>query len=408
MKKLYILLLLIATGFSTFAQEPATFTVEVPAGTESVRMTGNFWGWNPVGGPVAISNGLDNTWSVTLFTGGGESQSDFEYLWVITDADGTSNPVQENLIASAVGGDCVNRINAGEFNTDFANYANRKFIAAGSDDIRSDVYGSCYLAGDALELKGIASIAITSGSTTTGKFVHLYANDNIADLSIYSIRLESNSNNNMLTTTSERFLPAVSASAGDHILLCRTGGIAELTVYFVNLDLFDLVEEGSQPTGNGDDRVGLFKSSSLIEVYGILGVDGDGTAWEPEFFNYLDAWAYKEMGVWTAGGSGCTNTSDITTFDSNCPYPFADSSLSNTEFSKSELSIFPNPTNGFVNIKTPFSGVKNIQLYDIMGRQVLSTKLNSDVLDVSSVHSGLYLLRISIDDRSSTTKLIIE
>ena len=134
----------------------------------------------------------------------------------------------------------------------------------------------------------------------------------------------------------------------------------------------------------------------------------------PSFQFHGDSWAYKELGVWTYGAIDCTtgignqNVNTANTQTSSCPYPFADSSLSNTEFSKSELSIFPNPTNGSVNIKTPLSGVKNIQLYEIMGRQVLSTKLNSDVLDVSSVRSGLYLLRISIDNRSSTTKLIIE
>lgn len=407
MKKNYILLLFVASCFGVFAQEPATFTVEAPPGTQSVRMTGNFWGWNPIGGPVATSNGLDNTWTVTIFTGGGETQSDFEYLWVITDADGTSNAIQENLIASAAGGDCAERINAGEFNTDNANYANRVFIAAGSDDIKSDVYGSCYLAADALELKGVADLTVPNGGSL-GKFTHLYANDDIADLSIYSIRMESNANTNMLTSTSERFLPAVSASAGSHILLAREGGIVELTAYFVSLDQFDLAEEGTQPTGNGDDRVGLFKSGSLIEVYGILGVDGDGTAWEPEFFNYLDAWAYKQMGEWIGGGTDCSDGS-TTTQSSSCPYPFADVTLSSKAFNKSELTIYPNPVNsGLVSIKSQISGVKNIELYDMLGRSVLQTKLNSDVLDVHSVKGGLYLLKVSVGDRSSTSKLMIK
>lgn len=414
MKKIYIsLFLLILTASLAIAQEPATFIVEAPPGTQGVRMTGNFWGWNPTGGPVATSNGLDNTWTVTVFAGGGETQSDFEYLWVITDADGTSNAVQENLIASAAGGDCLDRINAGEFNTDYSSYANRVFIAAGSDDIKSDVYGSCYLASDALELKGVADLTVPGGGSL-GKFTHLYANDDIADLSIYSIRLESNANTDMLTTAQERFLPSQSIAAGSHILLCREGGIAELTLYFISLAQFDLVEEvagtasDAQPSGNGDDRVGLFKSGTLIEFYGILGLDGDGTAWEPEFFNYLDAWAYKQMGVWIGGGTDCSDAS-TTTQSSSCVYPFADATLSNKAFTKSELSIYPNPVNkGFVNIKSQISGEKNIKLYDIMGREVLSVKLKSDILDVSSVQSGLYLLNISINDRSTTSKLLIK
>lgn len=407
MKKIYISFLFVAGCFGVFAQEPATFTVEAPLGTQSVRMTGNFWGWNPTGGPVATSNGLDNTWSVTIFAGGGESQSDFEYLWVITDADGVTNAVQENLIASAAGGFCADRISAGEFNTDYANYANRVFKAAGSDDIKSDVYGSCYLAADALELKGVADLTVPNGGSL-GKFTHLYVNDDIADLSIYSIRMESNANSDMLTSTSERFLPSVSASAGSHILLTREGGVAELTAYFVSLDQFDLVQEGTQPTGNGDDRVGLFKSGSLIEVYGLLGVDGDGTAWEPEFFNYLDAWAYKLMGEWIGGGTDCSDGS-TTTQSSGCPYPLSDATLSNKDFSESELSIYPNPVNnGFVTIKSQLSGLKHVELFDVMGRTVLKTQLNSDRLDVRSFNPGLYLLKVSMDSRLTTKKIIIK
>ena len=413
MKKLYnFLFLFIFTSCFAFAQEPATFTVEVPPGTQGVRMTGNFWGFDPVGGPVATNNGLDNTWSVTLFAGGGESQSNFEYLWVITDADGTTNAVQENLIASAVAGDCADRISSGEFNTDFSSFANRVFVAAGSDDIKSDVYGSCYLAADALELKGIADLTVPNGGSL-GKFTHLYANDDIDNLSIYSIRLESNSNTDMLTTANERFLPAVSASAGDHILLCRDGGTVELTAYFISLAQFDLLEDSAatgstaQPSGNGDDRVGLFKSGALIEVYGVLGVDGDGTAWEPEFFNYLDAWAYKQMGVWIAGGANCSDGS-TTTQSSSCVYPFADTTLSSNDFTKSELSVYPNPVNnGLINIKSSLSGVKNVELFDLMGRSVLNTQLNSEVLDVRSIGSGVYLLKVSMENRSSTSKLII-
>ena len=83
MKKHYILLLLIATGFSIFGQAPVTFTVEVPEGTTTVRMRGEFWGpWDPNGGPVATSNGLDNTWSVTLWADNGTRVA-FEYDWVV-------------------------------------------------------------------------------------------------------------------------------------------------------------------------------------------------------------------------------------------------------------------------------------------------------------------------------------
>jgi hypothetical protein len=62
---------------------------------------------------------------------------------------------------------------------------------------------------------------------------------------------------------------------------------------------------------------------------------------------------------------------------------------------------------GFVNIKTQINGVLNVKLYDIMGRCVLSKQINSETLDVRAIGSGVYLLQVSVADRSSTTKLII-
>ncbi len=412
MKKLYnLLFLLTITTSLAFAQEPAVFTVEVPAGTQSVRMTGNFWGWNPVGGPIATSNGLDNTWTVTLFTNGGETQSDFEYLWVITDADNSSNPQQENLISSAAAGDCLDRINAGEFNTDYANYANRKFIAAGSDDIKSDVYGSCYLAKDALELKGILDFTVPSGGSD-GKAIHLYANDNIADLSVYGIGVANNGGG---TDGIEYQFPQQSVSAGQHIFLPRSQ--SAMTTYFVNLNQFDVIIEAGVASQNGDDAIELFNNvvsdgaggytGSVIETFGNL--DCAPTASTPcnDYQFYSDTWAYKQLGVWGFGTVDCTDNT-TTTQGSTCVYPFADTSLSTTNFSNNQFSIYPNPVNsGFVNIKSRIAGEKHITLYDVMGREVLNTKLQSNTLDVSSVNNGLYLLNVSVNEFSSIFKLVI-
>jgi hypothetical protein len=49
-----------------------------------------------------------------------------EYLWVV---DGT----QEDLITNAAVGQCADEIAAGAFNTDYANYANRKWLLGSGD-----------------------------------------------------------------------------------------------------------------------------------------------------------------------------------------------------------------------------------------------------------------------------------
>lgn len=83
--------------------------------------------------------------------------------------------------------------------------------------------------------------------------------------------------------------------------------------------------------------------------------------------------------------------------------------LSNNDFTSSDFSIYPNPlNNGILNIQSQISGTKNIILYDLTGRSVLKTQIDQDVLNLGSVKSGIYLLQISIDSRSYTSKLVID
>lgn len=116
-----------------------TLTCDVSAlstAPTSVRITGPWWGWDPVGGPVAVDNG-DGTWSVTFndVTADDPIGDNMEYLWVV-------DSVQENLIDNAAAGECTTKIDSGNLITDYANYANRKYLIGGNLDVQ-DVYDSC-------------------------------------------------------------------------------------------------------------------------------------------------------------------------------------------------------------------------------------------------------------------------
>ena len=113
---------LILTGAA--APAPLQITTSVCATATSVRMTGPWWEWNPVGGPEAVSNN-DGTWT---FTFDPAPTASMEYLLVV---DG----VQENLISiTANGGTCAPV-------TDSASYANRQWILD-SGDVTNN-YGQC-------------------------------------------------------------------------------------------------------------------------------------------------------------------------------------------------------------------------------------------------------------------------
>ena len=93
----------------------------------SVRLTGPWWSWDPVGGPVAADNG-DGTWT---FTFNPAPTADMEYLLVV---DG----VQEDMVTSGT--------NSGNWSctpiTDYYSYANRLWTV-GSGDVTGIVYGTC-------------------------------------------------------------------------------------------------------------------------------------------------------------------------------------------------------------------------------------------------------------------------
>ena len=74
-----------------------------------------------------------------------------------------------------------------------------------------------------------------------------------------------------------------------------------------------------------------------------------------------------------------------------------------------DLRIYPNPVDGnYVTIKSPIGGDKQIELFDINGRRVLSTIITGDTLDISSINTGFYMVEVTINGYKKVSKLIVE
>ena len=83
--------------------------------------------------------------------------------------------------------------------------------------------------------------------------------------------------------------------------------------------------------------------------------------------------------------------------------------LSTSDFNILNLRIFPNPADtDFVTITSSVSGDKSIEVLDMNGRKVISTVITDDKLDISSLETGFYMTKVTIDGKTSTSKLIIE
>lgn len=72
------------------------------------------------------------------------------------------------------------------------------------------------------------------------------------------------------------------------------------------------------------------------------------------------------------------------------------------------LTIFPNPiTNGKVYINSKLNLKKDIEIYDVLGKKVVSTQLMRRELDVSKLTPGVYIMKISENNKTATRKLVI-
>ena len=73
------------------------------------------------------------------------------------------------------------------------------------------------------------------------------------------------------------------------------------------------------------------------------------------------------------------------------------------------FKLYPNPvTDGKVYIITSERAPKLIAIYDVLGTQVLETKLVGKELLVHDLDAGMYVLRVYQNNKVATRKLIIK
>ena len=71
------------------------------------------------------------------------------------------------------------------------------------------------------------------------------------------------------------------------------------------------------------------------------------------------------------------------------------------------ISIYPNPSTGILNIKTDRE--INVSVTNMMGKIIISNRkiLNNHSLDLSSFANGVYLLKINVGNKTGVKKIIL-
>jgi hypothetical protein len=73
------------------------------------------------------------------------------------------------------------------------------------------------------------------------------------------------------------------------------------------------------------------------------------------------------------------------------------------------LNVYPNPVkNGNLYITSNSSDAKLVSIFDVLGKQVVKATTTNNVVNVSKLKGGVYILQITENEKTATKKLIIE
>jgi hypothetical protein len=89
-------------------------------------------------------------------------------------------------------------------------------------------------------------------------------------------------------------------------------------------------------------------------------------------------------------------------------YFHKDTVLSTNDFTSNEFEIFPNPTKDLWNINSNGQIIQSVQVFDILGKQVLSLQPEASevVVSASGLKDGIYLTKITTERGTRTIKLV--
>ncbi|NRD23328.1 T9SS type A sorting domain-containing protein [Winogradskyella litoriviva] len=78
------------------------------------------------------------------------------------------------------------------------------------------------------------------------------------------------------------------------------------------------------------------------------------------------------------------------------------------EFEINDFTVYPNPTNLIWNVKTKNQTISSVQVFDVLGKQVITLKPNKNevLIDASTLKSGIYFAKLTTANGTQTIKLV--
>lgn len=151
-------------------------------------------------------------------------------------------------------------------------------------------------------------------------------------------------------------------------------------------------------------------SPSFVSGRDALIAADQATTGGEDFCLIWEVFARRGLGQNATSGSANSSTDQVEDF--TVPPAGPNCVLAANYFDNSELiKVYPNPSNGMLNLRVNnYSGDLMIEMFDLNGRKVLSNKdVNFSIekqLNISSLESGIYLIKLTGIDLSYTQKII--
>lgn len=163
--------------------------------------------------------------------------------------------------------------------------------------------------------------------------------------------------------------------------------------------------------------------SELITIENALFTDGGGTFAEATNYEITSAGATSNFRTNFSeadyiGTAIPTGTADITVLGGEfngdpqvTAINLASMVLGVTENQINGFAVYPNPVNGnSIVLKTTSSVAKDVNIYNILGKKVLSQEITgfSKGINVASLSSGVYILKVDEEGKTASKKLVIK
>ncbi|MCA6437708.1 MAG: DUF4465 domain-containing protein [Bacteroidetes bacterium] len=109
-------------------------------------------------------------------------------------------------------------------------------------------------------------------------------------------------------------------------------------------------------------------------------------------------------------------SSDVGSFGINTPLFFSldnfttSSSVGINEFKNSlSLNVFPNPSNGYINIHSDIEKEGSLKVFNQLGQLVFeqNVDLKNSNIDLSNLTKGIYIVKVSQNEKSKSIKIVL-